>query len=188
MFKQLDHKHVLDFECNTELLYRFGEDTASGWVGISYYSVPKLISAKILRLIPVSIRRYMFTSAMVINRPEIPAHVDNEIKVSINFYVETAGATTYYHKIKNRSEASTIKLPNQTNGIIFLPEFLDTTGEFMAETGDVWVLDVTQPHSVSCKSHGLRTAYCAQSQIIEYSDVLHAFAGTGLISEQKDKK
>ena len=182
MFKQLDHKHFLDFECNTELLYRFGEDTPSGWVGISYYSLPKLTTAKILDLIPDSIRQYMMTTAMVINRTEIPAHIDNEIKVSINFYIETADATTYYHKIKNGTESSRVKLPNQTNGVIFLPECLDTVGEFTAEPGDVWVLDVTQPHSVSCKGNGLRTAYCAQSNIIKYSDAMDAFAGAGLIS------
>ena len=183
MFKQLPHKHDLEFESNTELLHRFGEDTPSGWVGISYFSLSTLTAARVLSFIPTSIRRYMMATAMVINRPEIPAHIDNAIKVSINFYIETANATTYYHKIKDGLEASTIKLHNQTNGRIFLPECLDTIGEFTAESGDVWVLDVTQPHSVSCKGDGSRIAYCVQSEIISYSDVLRAFTSAISINE-----
>jgi len=183
MFKRMPCKHNLDFEPGGELLYRFGEDTPSGWVGISYFSVSKATAAKILRFIPATIRRYMLASVMVINRPEIPAHIDNEIKLSINFYIETAGATTYYHKIKDGTEASTIRLHNQTNGKILLPECLDTVGEFTAESGDTWALDVTQPHSVRCKNGSSRAAYCLQSGIISFEDALHAFASASLINE-----
>jgi hypothetical protein len=45
-----------------------------------------------LSMLPVECRHMFDGSLMVINRTEIPAHIDNQILTSINFYVETADA------------------------------------------------------------------------------------------------
>lgn len=172
MFSNLQINHDLSFNPGGKILYRFGKDGVHGFEGITYYNVPNTIEFKIKDMIPELNIPEFGVSLMVINRAEIPAHIDNGILTSINFYIETADAVTRYHKVKDDYNPVIVKLPNQTNGALFEPECLDTIGEFHAKPGEVWALDVTIPHSVSCAKQGVRIAYVLQSREISYAETM----------------
>ena len=176
MFKRLDIIHELTFNPGYQLLYRFGEEVAGEFQGISYFTVDRSTEAKLVKFLPEAIQHEFQASLMVINRPEIPAHVDNEILVTINFYVQTAGAVTRFHRFKPGQEPAVIKLDNQSDGAIYAPECLNTIGEFEACAGETWILDVKQPHSVSCSTTEPRIAYCLQSNYLTYEDVVKYYA------------
>lgn len=172
MFKRLDITHELTFNPGYQLLYRFGKENAGEFLGISYFTVDRNIQNKLLNFLPEDIKSEFNVSLMVINTPEIPAHVDNEILVTINFYVQTAGAVTRFHRFKPSMKPTIEKLENQSDGAMYAPECLDTVGEFEAQTGEVWILDVKQPHSVSCSTTEPRIAYCLQSTTLTYEDII----------------
>lgn len=172
MFKQLNFTHDLTFNPGYQLLYRFGEEVAGEFQGISYFTVDRSTEAKLIKFLPVDIQHEFNASLMVINRPEVPAHVDNQILVTINFYVQTAGAVTRFHQFKPGQEPVIQKLDNQSDGAMYKPECLNTIGEFEAKASEVWILDVKQPHSVSCRTTEPRIAYCLQSNYLNYEEVI----------------
>ena len=172
MFKKLNLQHDLTFSAGLDLLYRFGVDEGQGWQGISYYTIHPSIQSKMLSMLPVECCHMFEGSLMVINRTEIPAHIDNQILTSINFYVETADAVTRFHRFKDGVAPALLKLPNQDDGAIFEPHCLDLAGEFKAEKNDIWILDVKKPHSVYCSSTKNRIAYCLQSSTVSYNQLL----------------
>jgi hypothetical protein len=172
MFKKLNLQHDLTFSPGLDLLYRFGLDQGQGWQGISYYTIQPDIKVKLLNILPAECRSRFDASLMIINRTEIPAHVDNGILTSINFYIETADAVTRFHRFKTGVAPALLKLPNQDDGAIFEADCLELDGEFKAEKNDVWLLDVKKPHSVSCSSTVNRIAYCLQSRTVGYDQLL----------------
>lgn len=174
MFKQLNIRHNLPLNPAGDLLYRFGEEVAGEFQGICYLSVDAATQNRLREFLPAEIRNEFLASLMVINRPEIPAHTDNEILVTINFYVQTAEAVTRFHEFK--SEPAIIKLDNQSDGAIYEPQCLNTVAEFKAQAGETWILDVKQPHSVSCRTTEPRIAYCLQSTALTYEDVIKYYA------------
>jgi hypothetical protein len=172
MFQKLNLQHDLTYFPATNLLERYGSEVDGLWQGISYYSVNSKIQKKILSTMPENYRSKFDVSLMVINRMEIPAHTDNNILVSVNFYIDTADAVTKFHKVKTNQEAKIIKLSNQDDGAIFDADCLDLVGEFKANKNEVWVLDVKKPHSVSCSTNSNRIAYCLQSIKVSYDQTL----------------
>ena len=176
MFKRLDITHELTFNPGYQLLYRFGEEVAGEFQGISYFTVDRSMQARLIKFLPEAIQHEFQASLMVINRPEIPAHVDNEILVTINFYIQTANAITRFHRFKPGQEPAIEKLDNQSDGAMYKPECLDTVGEFRANASEVWILNVKQPHSVSCETTEPRIAYCLQSTTLTYEDVIKYYA------------
>jgi len=112
---------------------------------ISYFNValPKL--DEVMGVIPEKYRSAFSMSVMKINAG-VPAHTDSGIKTTINFYVKTPPCKTQFYRTP--VEPTTYQILNQTNGVLFDEKDLEATGSFVAEEGDVWVLDVTKPHSV----------------------------------------
>lgn len=176
MFRKLNITHDLTFKPGYQLLYRFGEEVAGEFQGISYFTVDRSTQAKLIKFLPEAIQNEFDASLMVINRPEIPAHVDNEILVTINFYVHTADAVTRFHEFKPGMEPEIRKLDNQSDGAMYVPECLNIVGEFEACAGETWILNVKRPHSVSCGTTDPRIAYCLQSTTLTYEDVIKYYA------------
>jgi hypothetical protein len=172
MFKKLNLLHDLTFFSGA-LMQRYGGDTGHGWQGISYYSANQSVVDKVLLTLPADYRSKFNVSLMIINQMELPAHTDDNILVSVNFYIETADAITKFYKVKTGQQAKTIKLENQDDGAIFDADCLDLVGEFKANKNEVWVLDVKKPHSVSCSTNSTRTAYCLQSSEVSYEQTLN---------------
>ena len=73
-------------------------------------------------------------------------HSDSGPTAVINFYIETNNCATQFYEIKNNAEPYQIE--NQTDGCVYDLDDLVETGSFIAEPGDVYILDVSKVHSV----------------------------------------
>lgn len=176
MFKQLNITHELTFNPGFQLLNRFGREINGEFQGISYFTVDRSMEAKLKNFLPDKLKPCFEPSLMVINRSEVPAHIDNGILVTINLYVQTADAVTRFYNFKPGERVVSEKLENQSDGAMYAPECLDLVGEFRAKSGEVWILDVKQPHSVSCETTEPRIAYCLQSTSLTYENVIKYYA------------
>jgi hypothetical protein len=175
-FKKISNKKMnlpLKYE---KLLNFYGIKVGDKHLGIGYYDVDRNVEKKLLEtFIHPSARNNFHVSLMVINHSYIPPHIDNDLKMVINFYVKTANATTYFWRPKTDS-VSTIKLNMQTDGRLFKEEELECVGDFRAETNDLWMLDVSKIHSVRCDEEGvigaMRIAFCFQSMTLSFEEAM----------------
>jgi hypothetical protein len=148
------------------------------FVGVRYYEVDESLEKKILKtFIHPQARKYFHVALMVINNSYIPPHIDNDLQIVMNYYVQTANATTYFWK-PNQSTLSIVQVENQSDGKLFRESELECIGQFKAETNDLWMLDVSKIHSVgkidnpNPTQNILRIAYCIQSNKIGFSEVI----------------
>jgi hypothetical protein len=156
---------------------QYGVEIDNQFVGVRYYEVDESLEKKILKtFIHPQARKYFHVALMVINNSYIPPHIDNDLQIVINYYIQTANATTYFWK-PNQNTLSTAQVENQSDGKLFRENELECTGQFKAETNDLWILDVSKIHSVGklyCpKNNTLRIAYCIQSNKIKFSDLIN---------------
>jgi hypothetical protein len=117
----------------------------------------------------------------------IPAHTDSEIASTINFYVKPDNCITNFYNINEATFniKRTQQVENQTNGRIFMPNQLILSDSFVAKQDEVWLLDVTKPHSVSSLKEGIfppidRVAIVLQSQF-PYEQVKEMLKETGYL-------
>jgi hypothetical protein len=143
------------------------KDTNGKFIGIAYYNVEDDIEQVLLKeLIPEQFRTQFRASFMVINSKYIPPHKDNDITMVVNYYTQTSNATTTFWKQVNTNTQSF-----GNSGSVYDECDLTQTSSFKAEQNDVWVLNVSEIHSV--RSEGdLRTAYCLQSETVTFDEFL----------------
>ena len=143
------------------------KDTNGKFIGIAYYNVEDDIEQVLLKeLIPEQFRTQFRASFMVINSKYIPPHKDNDITMVVNYYTRTSNATTTFWKQVNTNTQSF-----GNSGSVYDECDLTQTSSFKAEQNDVWVLNVSDIHSV--RSEGdLRTAYCLQSETVTFDEFL----------------
>lgn len=177
MFEILTQKHNLQTMNENQILVRYGGTIGGKFYGYTTYKIDDKTSNKLLEIIPKKYRKDFEPSLISINIENVVPHIDNEIKASINFYVDTADGVTSFHKVKAGITPYIEKLPNQTDGALYQEKDLDTIGKFKANYGDIYVLDVKQIHSVKCKPDAIRTAYCLKSYTHSYNDVLNIVKG-----------
>jgi hypothetical protein len=125
---------------------KFGETIDGEFKGIEYFNVDN--ADALFDLLLVEHRSGFCATLMKINR-NVPPHTDTGIKVTINLYLKTDDCVTQFYKFKTNNPKVN-QVENQTDGFIFDESDLERTHNFMAEDGDVWILDVSQPHSVNC--------------------------------------
>lgn len=165
MFKKLALRHALAAPVQVGRDYSFGECRDGTYQGIYYGAAEGLM----VDLIPVEHRPHFTSAWMTIITDYVPPHVDNEMRTGINFYVETADATTTFWKA--RSPHRRKRLPCQTDGYLVHEDDVDPVASFCADPGDVYVLNVSAPHSVRSPKKELRIAYQLQTRL-PYDEVL----------------
>lgn len=180
MFTKLNFNHTLTAVKPGKELFKFGKTFEGKFHGIAYYDVDANTNKQLLYTLPEPLRKYFKTTLMIINIPEVPPHIDNEIKLVINYYIKTARATTTFYNIAT-SKPNIEKLPNQTDGAILDPNDLTPIGNFTANAGEVWALDVKRPHSVSCSKTEDRIAYCVQTYDIGFNDFVEILKENNLV-------
>lgn len=173
MFTKLTSTFEKPIYTTTQDLKQFkGEDGK----GIQY----KLIwSPEIEKLYSVLPKRYwgdFHASEMKIDCA-VPPHTDTEILTSINFYIQTEGCRTVFFE-KQVDDPKTFKLEQQTNGRIFYPEDLKEVASFIAKDNEIWLLDVTQIHSVEGNVN-LRKAITLGTFKHKYNEVIKMLEETG---------
>lgn len=137
--------------------------------GIQYKMIWSPDIEKLYSIIPKRFWKDFHISEMKIDCA-VPPHTDTEIVTSINFYIQTEGCKTVFHKPKV-NDPRTLKMESQTNGRIYYPEDLVEVGSFVAKDFEIWVLDVTQVHSVT-GDVTLRKAITLGTFVHKYDDVI----------------
>jgi len=138
-----DLEHYVD-----GLRIQYGETHHNVFYGISYYNLKKPKELELLsKILPTGKQNKFGAAMMKINSPYVHPHTDSGIRFSINYYIETGNAKTVFYK-KKYEKVKENKIENQTNGSVYDRNDLDSYFEFVAEKGDIWILDVTQIHSV----------------------------------------
>jgi hypothetical protein len=180
-FIKLKNKLVIEKYEIDQLVVRYGVEKENKFFGIQYFSTSQNIEP-VISLIPERYRSDFKTLIMKIN-VGIPPHTDSKILSTINLYIKSDNCYTKFYKIKEQSEIKTTKLENQTNGSIFDPSSLEFVDEFCANDTEIFLLNVTKPHSVisPCKIYDERIAICLQSTIHNFDDVKNMLVETGNI-------
>ena len=176
-FKLLSQKHNFQTKNENKICDQYGWTTDNKFYGYSSYFVDEDISNKLLAIIPEKYKNDFDPILISVNVVDLPPHIDNHIKASINFYIDTAEGTTRFHKIKDGIVPDIKKLPNQTDGAIYREEDLDIISFFKAEYGDIYVLDIKQIHSVKCKPNLIRTAYSLTTAKYSFEEVVNILTG-----------
>jgi hypothetical protein len=138
---------------------------------IEFFKIQESMDARLFEIVPEKYKKYFYTSIMRINEQYIRPHTDSDRKVGINFYIKPASAITlFYNRKENSPDAE--KVIGQTNGAVYNESNLILNKKFIAETGDIWILDITQIHSVVCLKKEKRVAYNLSSNVLSYDDTL----------------
>lgn len=160
----------------------YGQDTVLGKRGILYYRLDAS-NDHLFQFLPEKIRPYFYLTFMRINIKYVRPHTDSNIKVTINFYLDSNNCKTTFYSF-NKDGVIGNKLPSQTNGRTYLIGDLFPEKSFIAKDNDVWILDVTKPHSVVALDSNIkdRSAFCLQSEVVSYEDALASLIQAGKLS------
>jgi hypothetical protein len=147
--------------------------------GIKYSNVESSIKQQLLELIPEEHRHYFGISVMQVNT-KIPPHTDSNITATINFYIKTDNCLTQFYSL-NTDAPKTKQVENQTNGHLFSINDLNIEDSFIAKSGEIWLLDVSKPHSVHPTQPGLvdRVALCLSSRKFNFNETVELLKSTG---------
>jgi hypothetical protein len=157
----------------------YGAISDGTFKGIKYSVVKTSIRQKLLELIPEEHRCHFDILAMQVN-VKIPPHTDSNITATINFYIKTDNCLTQFYSL-NTSKPKTKQIENQKTGYLFDIEELEEVDNFMAKPGEIWILDVSKPHSVLPPANGPidRVALCLQSRKFNFDETVKLLKATG---------
>ena len=152
-------------------LIQFGETIDGTFHGIAYHRATVNHGNALYHYFPSVLFNFLEQTLMTINR-EVPPHIDNEITWVINVYLETNNCLTQFYELPDNP--STFQIRNQTNGCIFNNEGLIPADSFVANVGDIYILDVSKPHAVLPLEPGPihRSAICYQSRALLYEQFI----------------
>jgi hypothetical protein len=130
--------------------------------GITYHAIDNS-NNHLLDIIPNTFKNSFSIFYLTINCPIRP-HIDHGPKTSINFYLESNNYKTTFYSFIDESKPK--KIPLDTNN-------LTEVDSFIANDNEVWILNISKPHSVLPinKKSSERTAICLQTKL-EYNTVL----------------
>lgn len=141
---------------------------------ISYYNFES--DFDLFSFLPEKYRKLFFSRYLEVTG-NLPPHTDSGILCTINFYIQPSNCITSFWTVTN-SSAKPYQLVNQTNGKIFPYEALQYENSFYAEENDIWLLDVSKPHSVLCPNSTVRKALCLSSPVVTYEECRQIFLDT----------
>ena len=113
--------------------------------GIFYHTVTGYESDVVMSMIPEEYRADFLVRLMKINASITP-HTDNYVMCGINIYIDPGHCETRFYTKADTIEGE--RITTQTTGRRFKEEELEFASSFVAEKGDVYLLDISQPHSV----------------------------------------
>jgi hypothetical protein len=181
MFAKLGSKHALVpiVDDMKDILIRFGKTIDGEFYGYTTYKVCDDTAKQLLSFIPEEYHKGFEPCLIEINVPDLPPHVDNKILASINFYTDADEAVTTFYTTKPGQAIRVERLPNQTDGGIFVEEDLNEYASFTAQAGDAYILAIKQVHGVKGNNQ-MRRAYCLKSYDYTYFQILSMLNNYGL--------
>lgn len=176
-FTKLNKKFDVSKFTETTLINAYAIDGK----GIAFYNIDNYNKDLILSVIPERFRSDFHMREMKINH-NIPPHTDSYVTATINFYVKATNCETKF--FKKADDGLGVRMTTQTTGRTFKENQLEFTGSFVAETNDVWLLNVSNPHSVQSLSKEKvdRVAIVLQSPKYDFDQLYAMLQETGYIS------
>lgn len=159
----------------------YGMEINGIFKGIKYSNVDTILKESLINLIPEEHRHFFDISVMQVNT-YIPPHTDSNIMATVNFYINTSNCVTQFYSFKTDTP-KTEQVKNQTTGYLFSIDDLNIEDKFIAAPGEIWLLDVTKPHSV----HPIqdepvdRVALCLQSRNFNFEETVLMLQSTGAL-------
>ena len=189
-FFKLREKFFLNVEQDATQtpIVKYGSVFNNQFEGIMYNQTSQQCADRMLEIVPEQYRNAFRANIMKINAPYIAPHTDSDVKTVINFYVTTANAITIFYNLSNKN-IEFKQIENQTDGRIFNLNDLIPIAAFRAEPGDVWILDVKQPHSVKSFSKEERIAFSLHTNIFSFDEVKEIFEcpSSSVVERRLDK-
>lgn len=179
MFQKLKYEFIHSPINKIQSHIKFGVVSDQKFRGIEYFDLGLSNTKNYWNLLPEKYRSDFALLLMQINS-SVPAHTDSGIKCTINFYKETQNCITAFYK--ETESVKKFQIENQTDGYIYDEQGLIEIGSFLAKPNEVWLLDVTIPHSVKPNRNHLainRTAVTLATSKYAYDDVCGMIKETG---------
>ena len=170
-FKKLNIKiNIPDYEVGKKEL-EYGINVDNKFTGL-WYSSLKINDQ--LNFIPEKYQSDFYLLFLEANSFILP-HSDSGPTAVINFYIETNNCATQFYEIKNN--AKPYQIENQTDGCVYDLDDLIETKSFIAEPGDVYILDVSKVHSVIPLDNTEinRKAICFSTSSLNFDEVKRMF-------------
>jgi hypothetical protein len=107
---------------------------------------------------------------------ELPAHVDLLRKCAINLYINSNKETTIFYERKRQGVFLKEKQNKYISNELFVPEWVEPIGHFIANNLDMYILDTTIPHSVTMNdSESKRIAITFSFYKMSFEEVIKCF-------------
>ena len=148
-YKVAENFKIPNFQIQKALHSHAGDDT----IGMHYYNTTLNTTDEFLWVIPAEFRKFFTITFFKIQR-DIPPHVDQNITAALNLYIKTFECKTSFYKTKSSEPIRTSKLVSQTTGYMVNIEDVKEADFFIAKPNEMWLLDSTAIHSVSCPPKG----------------------------------
>jgi hypothetical protein len=167
MFKKLAVDTIIDFNVHDK---RIEFDLNEEGKKIQYFNVSSPYLDDLISSFG-SYSKHFHTSFVMIGA-DVPPHTDIVDSVNINFYVDAGNFTTNFYNSKDNSHRSTYA--DHGDGHVYKIDELEKLGSFIAQTGDVYILNGKVIHGVSSPvgSKSIRKVLQVSSNDLEYEKVL----------------
>ena len=178
-YAKLKYKHSFLIPENIKVI----EDVTYKWYGdhgeYAMYQVETIIEEQLKNIVPAKYQKYFAVNLAILSNDIIYPHCD-EGKVTINFYIQTANATTSFYRVKDPLQPE--KFFRDTKARLWDHDEVDYVNSFTAKVGEIWVLDTQVPHGVKCESKENRIAYTLRTDYLTFADAMHIL-NDGIIND-----
>jgi hypothetical protein len=147
--------------------------------GIFFHAVDNY-SENVLSMLPEKFHKDFTVRLMKINA-SIPPHTDSYMKCGINIYVAPGYCETKFYSKEDSIQGQ--RLTTQTTGRTFKESELKFEGSFIAEVGDIYLLNILEPHSIKNLTDDPvnREVIVIQTDKYSYKEVRDMLVETGCI-------
>ena len=130
------------------------------------YSLPESVTNKIITQLPPKLvqRELPGVFLMVMAKPcpeskALPPHIDRGRRAAINVYLKCNGETTQFYSADEEMKS------------------LSLLGEFTAQEGDAWLMDVSMPHAVMMRDATERVGISMSFRHSRYQELSELLEG-----------
>ncbi len=165
MFKKLAESALIDYQI---LDPKIEFDLDATGKKIQYYNVSSQYLDNFIARFG-NYRQHFYSSYVSVDS-SVPPHTDIVDRVNINFYIETGGyQTTFY---QSRDHDSKWTYADHGDGHVYNMDSLEQIGSFVAQPGDVYVLNGKIIHGVSSAMAQPRKFLQVSANDLDYDQVL----------------
>jgi len=172
-FKKLNFKHQLSFDNSfiKELKIRYGDEKNNLFYGIEYWLLNNnYYFDQVKKKLPIIDKNFTLYFMNITSKTILP-HTDSGQKTVINFYFNTNNCITQFYSINPFAVQSSVKWQQRNDGQVFTSG-ITPSYEFTAQLGDVYILDVSTPHSVVCDTcYPPRSALCFGTNLYTFTEL-----------------